>query len=1116
MPKFVADLHIHSHYSRATSPDLNLESLSKWAQLKGVQVVGTGDIAHPGWLQELKTKLEPAEAGLFRLKAEVAAAVQATVPAACQQPVRFLLCGEVSNIYKKRDAVRKIHHLLFLPDFAAVERLQAALEKIGNIRADGRPILGLDSRNLLEITLQTDPRSYLIPAHIWTPWFAILGSKSGFDTIEECFDDLTPHIFALETGLSADPPMCWRIANLDRYTLISNSDAHSPPKLAREATLFNTEFSYDALFAALKSGDPATFGGTLEFFPEEGKYHIDGHRACNIRWEPEETLAHQGICPVCGKPVTVGVMHRVAKLANRPVGGKPPRTHPYYNLIPLPEILAQVYGVGEGAKQVQQNYEKLLSKLGPELAILQDLPLAEISAVGGELLAEGIRRVRNGEVHIAAGYDGEYGEIQLFDATERKALTPQLGLFGTDEKKRPARKKSSREEQAPAATEFTPDLFSMPSAASTAAGINENLPDLLQPRSILDNLNPEQRASAAWLDTPLLIVAGPGTGKTRTLTHRLAYLVAEQGVAPTAILAITFTNKAAEEMRERLSQLLAPALAARLTVKTFHALGALLLYEAGEQIGLPTNFVIASDDDQITLLKQCCPELSEKAINATLEQISAAKNQLWSPDSPEALAAFDSSFVEHYRAYEAALRQQQLLDFDDLVVQSVRLLEATPAWLAVLHQRYRWLAVDEYQDVNLAQYRLLRLLTAGGANLCAIGDPDQAIYGFRGADRRYFLQFQTDFPQAQQRQLSQNYRSTQLILEAAHQVISKSGDRTAALKLWSEFFDQTKVESYEAPTDKAEAEYVVHQIEQLVGGTSLFSLDSGRVTGTAATGRTFADFAVLYRLGAQSQPLVEAFQRSGIPFQTVGQTPLTEYKEIREILAYLWLAQNPVATLQQQTIRANASKKQLTQITAFTQQLAAQYHQYQTWEQRTQSVTQLSVVQLIELIEQFLTQDLQRSREEKQHERIQQLMRRAIPFADRLSDFLEALALHKETDFYDARADRVTLMSLHAAKGLEFPVVFIVGCEESLLPYTRADKATDLEEERRLFYVGLTRAQQKLVLTQAKTRLLFGQRLHNTPSPFLQDIAQTLKAIQQMELRKGIKEKPTLEQLTLF
>ena len=291
--EFVADLHIHSHFSRATSRDLTFEHLARWAQLKGVTVVGSGDIAHPGWLQEMRARLQPAEDGLYRLNDDLAAAVQQTVPPSCQAPVRFLLGGEISSIYKKHGQTRKIHNVIFAPDFDAVAKIQAALEKIGNIRADGRPILGLDARDLLEIILNINPACHLIPAHIWTPWFALLGSKSGFDSVEECFGDLTPSIFALETGLSSDPPMNWRVSNLDRYTLVSNSDAHSPQKLAREATLFDTELSYPALFRALQTGDPAAFQGTVEFFPEEGKYHLDGHRKCNVCWEPAATRAHR-------------------------------------------------------------------------------------------------------------------------------------------------------------------------------------------------------------------------------------------------------------------------------------------------------------------------------------------------------------------------------------------------------------------------------------------------------------------------------------------------------------------------------------------------------------------------------------------------------------------------------------------------------------------------------------------------------------------------------------------------------------------------------------------------------------------------------------------------------
>ena len=310
--KFYADLHLHSHFSRATSPLLNLEHLSKWAQLKGITVVGTGDFVHPGWLEELRKKLEPAEPGLFRLKREFAAATQTEVPAACAGEVRFMLTAEISNIYKRLDKVRKIHNLVFLPDFAAALKLQARLETIGNIRSDGRPILGLDSRNLLEMVLETDPLSFLVPAHIWTPWFAVLGSKGGFDAIDDCFADLTPHIFAVETGLSSDPPMNWRLKQLDRFVLISNSDAHSPPKLAREANLFDTELSYPAIYRAWQEVNDKGFLGTIEFFPEEGKYHFDGHRACQTRLHPRETRKLKGDCPVCGKPVTVGVMVKVA------------------------------------------------------------------------------------------------------------------------------------------------------------------------------------------------------------------------------------------------------------------------------------------------------------------------------------------------------------------------------------------------------------------------------------------------------------------------------------------------------------------------------------------------------------------------------------------------------------------------------------------------------------------------------------------------------------------------------------------------------------------------------------------------------------------------------------
>ncbi len=1112
--RFIADLHLHSHYSRATSKDLNFEHLAKWAQLKGIHVVGTGDIAHPGWLQEMKNKLEPAEEGLFRLKDEIAQAVQAEVPPACQAPVRFMLAGEISSIYKKKDRVRKVHNVIFAPSLEVVEKIQAALEKIGNIRSDGRPILGLPSRDLLEIILEIDPACYLIPAHIWTPWFSLLGSKSGYDSVEECFEDLTPHIFALETGLSSDPPMNWRVSALDRYTLVSNSDAHSPQKLAREATVFETELSYPAIFNALKSGDPELFRGTVEFFPEEGKYHHDGHRKCNINWEPKETIAHQGRCPVCGKEVTVGVLHRVEALADRPAD-MPPRAHPFTSLIPLPEVLGEIHGVGPDSKTVKKDFDLLLAKLGPELAILRDIPLAEIENVGGARLAEGIRRMRAGQIRPIAGYDGQPGVIKLFDPAEDSASHPvgddvstgQLSLFPAKPSPGTAKGSTASKEVDPAekatpsdvavaeptrkeaksiensAAQTTPTLFDLSPLADNSASTDAS------PNPFLAGLNPEQQAAVLSPASRLIIVAGPGTGKTQTLTYRIAHLIDKKGVAPNTILAITFTNKAAEEMTARLRNLIGADLTGRITVKTFHAFGAMLLREAGEKIGLPSDFAICSEQERQAILKQAYPDWSTREINRYLDDISAAKSQCLTPDEVE------PALTEIYQTYQNAFQENGLVDFDDLVFKPVQLLERHPDVQRAVQQRFRWISVDEFQDVNLAQYRLLQLLIGLDSNVCLIGDPDQAIYGFRGATPAYFRQFSQEFGPVETLHLNRNYRSTQLILEASAQVIEKN-PVSERVKIWSDFLDRTKLVVHPASSDRAEAEYIIEEIEKMMGGISYFSIDSGRADNEEKS-LTFADFAVFYRLSAQSQSLIEAFERSGMPYQSMGQTPLTEYKDIRTVSACLWFLHQRQPVFLEQLV----SDKQVQTITSFCAAM----------EDRASKP--ISV--LIERMYQFLTDRSILPLDQKSNERIEQLRRRAVPFENDLGRFLEVLTLQKETDLYDPRADRVTLMTLHAAKGLEFPVVFIVGCEAGLLPYQHGQEPSDLEEERRLFYVGMTRAQQRLILTHAKTRLLFGQKYQNEPSPFLNDIENTLKEIKEMAARKVAQKKETV-QLRLF
>lgn len=1128
----VADFHIHSHFSRATSKDLTLEHLWKWAQIKGVTVVATGDIAHPGWLAEIEQKLTPAEPGLFRLKEEFAATVADDIPDACRGDVRFLLGGEISNIYKRHGKTRKVHNLIFAPDLDTVGRLQVQLERIGNIRADGRPILGLDSRDLLELALETDERCHFIPAHIWTPWFAMLGSMSGFDSVEECFGDLTPHIFALETGLSSDPPMNWRVSNLDRYTLVSNSDAHSPQKLAREATIFDCELSYDAIFGALQSGDPKTFLGTIEFFPEEGKYHNDGHRQCGVCWAPATTRAHAGLCPVCGKEVTIGVLHRVEALADRCAGERPLHAHPYISLIPLPELLGELYKVGPGAHRVQQEYWKLLTALGPELHILREAPLDAIAAVGGAQLAQGIDRMRCGQVEAKPGYDGEYGVIRVFGAGAGGGA-PQLALLATDAlsvqppmvDKPTASNLQSTEKKAVDALPQT-GLFEVKLAGLAESDLHERaqLNYASSSRSsssfsspFLLDLNPEQRTAVFCTDAPLIVTAGPGTGKTRTLTVRIAHLIRNLNVAPESVLAITFTNRAANEMRERLTALLSEDEAKRITVQTFHAFGAHLLHTHAAAAGLHPEFVIVTDQERRRLLEQLAPHLDSHAYDAVLDAIAAAKNQLTMP-APEFSALFN--------AYHAALRQANAVDFDDLIVLAVHLLETAPEVATAVHKQYRWISVDEFQDVNAAQVKLLRLLTAGGANLCVIGDPDQAIYSFRGADRRYFLAFLTDYPDAIQVRLTRNYRSKQGILDAARQVIIHNASRET-LPLLAHFAETVRLDVHSAPTDRAEAETIVHQIEQMMGGTSYFSLDSGRSDGQPPTVRNFGDFAVLYRLSAQARPLIEAFDRSGIPYQVVGQASFWTSSAARRVLAWLWLLENPRSVLHLEQVFTDAGVDMPAQAAArLVELLAASDDDISTllaalaeeaptrqrrrieklarfW-QKLRAVA--SVAEVVNQVCSFL---------EIESEMRTRMIQRTQAFGNRRREFLENALLEREADGYDPRAERVTLMTLHAAKGLEYPVVFVAGCEEGLLPYVRNDEPPDVEEERRLFYVGMTRAREKLILSHARRRTLFGRRLENPRSRFVGEIEAALLELRVPEPYSPEKHPPA-KQLELF
>jgi len=422
--RFIADLHIHSSYSRATSAEMVPESIWKWAQLKGITLIGTGDFTHPGWFKELSEKLEPEGNGLFSLKREYRSD---NITESCRADVFFLLSVEISCIYKKGDKTRKIHCLVLLPDLQSAARFNLALARIGNITSDGRPILGLDARELLRIALDASDQVMFIPAHAWTPHFSVFGAASGFDSLDECFEELTPHIHAIETGLSSDPAMNWRLSALDEITLISNSDAHSAPKMGREANIFDTDLTYRAIKESITTR--RGFLGTIEFFPEEGKYHYDGHRACGVRYSPRETKNNEYRCPVCGKRLTVGVMHRVEVLADREPGFKPPGAPPYHSLIPLQEVLAEARGVGPNSRSVREEYDNMLARLGNEFSVLMEAPLGEIERVMSPLIAEAIGLMRAGKVQINPGYDGEYGAITILGDKRRNTIKGQGTLL---------------------------------------------------------------------------------------------------------------------------------------------------------------------------------------------------------------------------------------------------------------------------------------------------------------------------------------------------------------------------------------------------------------------------------------------------------------------------------------------------------------------------------------------------------------------------------------------------------------------------------------------------------------------------------------------------------------
>jgi DNA helicase-2/ATP-dependent DNA helicase PcrA len=907
--RYFADLHIHSRFSRATSRSITPETLDYWGSRKGLTLLGTGDLTHPGWLAELNEKLTLTDEGLYRLKENSGG-------------TRFIPTGEVSAIYKQDGRTRKIHLVVLAPDLPAAVRFSQALAARGNVCSDGRPILGLSARNILEIALTADPRMIIIPAHIWTPWFSLFGAKSGFDRLEDCFLDLSGHITALETGLSSDPAMNRLISALDKYFLVSSSDAHSAEKLGREATVLAGEPSQPGLWAALTEGKGLM--GTVEFFPEEGKYHLDGHSQCGTVLTPAETREVKGICPVCGQMLTIGVLHRVMELADR---DEPPERLPDWHILPLPELLGQVLGQGPGSGAVAAGYDRLVAKFGSEFNLLLNVPPETIEAEAGSLLALGIRRMRQGDVRAAGGYDGRFGVIEVLSDRDRQEARGQGFLF--EAPRRRGRTKAVR---------LRPKASGEEKPAAPAVRRRKAA------TSLLADLSPEQKEAVTSDARTLAVTAGPGSGKTLVLIRRAAFQARRLGLGPEQILLTTYTRKAAETLAQRLSDpLLELSNPEKVTAATLHALALSLVRRQ------KPGWSLAPDHFLETLLAA-----QSKGLNLSPRKLALAVSYRKNTGRWPADLENRPELAKAAGGYQAALAEKQYWDFDDLIAEAASGPAGFP-WQLIL--------ADEIQDFTPAQYRFLKHLSQK-AHLTAIGDPDQSVYGFRGAAPEIFRDLAADHPDLAVLKLTANYRSVRHICQLA-EVSRPSSQTDPQPRLCARTGPSQKIVRLVFRTPRDEAAYTVKKIREHLGVMDLGSEGRFSREKEALPNLALADIAVLFRWRFQAREIAAALEEAGLAYQLAGEEELTA------------------------------------------------------------------------------------------------------------------------ADGLDFKAGRINLLTIHAAKGLEFRLVFLLGLEEDLFPSRRPDFSGSGElEEARLFYVALTRAKDKLYLSRCFYRIHCGERLSGAPSPF--------------------------------
>ena len=1097
MPQFKADLHIHSRFSRATSKKLDLPLLAAWARVKGIDVLATGDITHPVWRNEIRENLLLDEStGLYRLKEQVKLAQALPQFAERLNPPypSFMLQGEISSIYKRGGKVRKVHNLVFFPHLDAADRFCERLAQVGNLASDGRPILGLDSRDLLSMLLEADPQAFLIPAHIWTPWFSVFGSKSGFDSLEQCFGDLAGEIFALETGLSSDPEMNWTWSALDKYTLVSNSDAHSGENLAREANIFKGNISYAGIFDALRrtpssqSEGGCEFAGTIEFFPEEGKYHTDGHRKCNVVLSPKEARELGGICPVCGQPLTEGVSSRVLALADRDSPQKPEHAPGFTSLIPLAEVLSEIAGTGAKSQKVQRQHAALILRYGSELSVLMDTPVSELSRFSAPL-GEAISRMRQGKVVRQPGFDGEYGVIRVFSSEEASELQQGSRLLPS----LTLNKKAVREARSTSPSHFSKDVkkhhASLGEDALGAAGaaLPQIDPSKKPPAWEVDvEFNQEQQAAIKAGPHPVLVLAGPGTGKTRTLVGRIEYLV-KSGVHPKRILAVTFTRRAALEMDKRLRLILEDMP----STDTLHAIAFALWHKV---LDAP---VLLSEQDAKRTFADANPEASAAQLKEAWQAISLSREQM--QPCPEQWQEYNDSYFRHKGSWN-------LVDYTDLLEFWLEQIENglfTPPWEHVL--------VDEVQDLSALQLALIKKLVCGksthefglrgqsqttsapghsqagqifeenlaedsisvlGNGFFGIGDPNQAIYGFRGAYGQVETYFKEIWPELEIIQLTKNYRSGADILEAAFCVLkndqtpeltpeSSLNAPVSALELPSE------VRLFEASGAKSEAIWIADKILELLGPTSHTLADVRANREASSEGSNLfkntelspGDIAVLVRLSSLAKPLASILEQKGVPVSVPEQESFWQDERVKHILhaagLFLGIAADPGEELLDCPDRILA--KGPLGVAVYlrdTPPFDANFWQSASFN----------------------------------------ALRKAFDAYGGWAGLINWVNLQNELELVRSKSEKVQIMTMHACKGLEFPVVFLACLEDGILPFAGPqflsgqavkDEHMDIAEENRLLYVAITRAEQGLYMSLAAKRMLYGKEVRLPKSRFL-------------------------------